>query len=283
MKEKILEHPLFPYGISLLILVVFVGATSGTVSRKVQKLPQFMAKSALSKVHFPEWMSKEGQKEMEAISLKENLLSNRLIPGLVATLKSLPWIKEVYEVRREFPARISLKISVRRPLAWAIIKGKRYGVDPEGFLIPHRYYKDLKLPQIKGLAGGWTEREREQIRQGAQVIYGLMEFQAKDLFDLAAVDMTNLNGTKDPRESEIVILCTSGAKIEWGRSHLSKRARISLEKKKTFLKRLLQVDPGLKKVEIARLHFAIGDEFPVIFREEKAEEKKGEKKVETNK
>ncbi|RME87711.1 MAG: hypothetical protein D6785_01675, partial [Planctomycetota bacterium] len=199
--------------VGILGWILFFAFTQNRVESRIMTLPQFMGKASLSQVYLPPWLSSKAKYEISNIVLKENFLSPHVVPLLYAQILSLPWIDEVKKIKREFPARIGLSFSVRKPVSQIQIHKLAYYIDSNGVPISPTYYTSLSLPQIQGIH---TLDERKKLKLGAQMALLLKEFSSFGLFRKAIIDLSYVHPEKNSWNPGIRIISENGCIIEWG-------------------------------------------------------------------
>ena len=263
-----------------LMVILFIGLviSADRVESKVQSMPQFETRQTFSQIKFPNWLSQYAVDQLGKISLEKNVFSPQLVSTIVYHVKQLPWVRKVIEVKRGFPARITLKLAMRKPVAWTNIYGKKYMLDRTGYPVPIKYYApNLELPEITGLVGKNGKISRSalsrKLQHGAQVAESLREYKVLKYLPVDKIDVQNVDGVLDPRDSEVKLIIKH-LRLEWGRSILSQNPiRISVKSKVLNLKKLLEKAPQLNKIKVARLQFE--GMVPVEFRSpEESENKK---------
>lgn len=248
--------------LALIALVILIWTSSDTVAQQVQSMERFETRHSLSQLQFPRWLSPYAVDQLDEISLEKNIFSPQLVPTIVYHAQKLPWVRKVVLVERGFPARISLKLSLREPVAWATIRGRKYMIDKYGYPVDARFYdKGLQLPEITGLER--TKKNQSpaatltlKLKHGSQVAHSLLEYKVLKYLEVKKIDVANVEGVKDPRSSEVILEVGPGVLLEWGRTALSENPiKISVPSKLKNLKTLLKHDPTLKKIKVARLQF----------------------------
>jgi hypothetical protein len=201
----------------LVAIGVLAGALLGTsklVKERVQTWDQFELRLGLrADAPPPPGLSPAATRDLAAIVLPDHVHAFHpgVVPGLAKHLDSLPWVASVEQLRLLPPAKLELKLRTHRPLAQL---GESNGdlVASGGALIPRVYgaHPD-RLPRLLGVSGGLDQAQHLQV--GVQVLQALGPLVAQ----VEAVDLSNLNGRRDPLRSEVVLRLAGGLLVDWGR------------------------------------------------------------------
>ncbi|MGE5193069.1 MAG: cell division protein FtsQ/DivIB [Deltaproteobacteria bacterium] len=65
-----------------------------------------------------------------------SLLDENLVGEVAEAFRLSPWVEEVVSVSKSFPARVSVVLSYRRPVAMVEVKQGHYPIDAHGVLLP---------------------------------------------------------------------------------------------------------------------------------------------------
>jgi hypothetical protein len=65
-----------------------------------------------------------------------SLLDPALPKTLAEAFARHPWIERVVEVRNQFPAKVTVRVEYRQPVAMVVVKDGQYPVDGNGVLLP---------------------------------------------------------------------------------------------------------------------------------------------------
>lgn len=77
-----------------------------------------------------------------------SLLDPALPKTLAEAFARNPWIERVVEVRNQYPAKVTVRVEYRRPVAMVVVKDGQYPVDGYGVLLPPG---DFAAPDIERL------------------------------------------------------------------------------------------------------------------------------------
>ena len=97
----------------------------------------------------------------------------------------------------------------------------------------------------------------EEVSEGVDIVLELADAGLNDLCTVREIDLSNVGGRENPRESEIVIRTATGVAIEWGRSRRSPRAldEPTPAVKMESLRETVRSFPGLDGIARVRLQF----------------------------
>jgi hypothetical protein len=134
-----------------------------------------------------------------------------------------PWVEEVRSVRILRPNRVEVSLACRMPVAFVVVDQTYYWVDRTGVRVPgefpDRMPSEAGLLLIYGTSGPVPEPGQSWpdpgVRPGAEIAVTLQN-DARAL-DLVVIDVSNIDGRRDPKLSEIVLFNRRGTRILWGR------------------------------------------------------------------
>lgn len=188
-----------------------------------------------------------------------SLFDPNLVPYVGSQVRGLPWVDELVGVEKVYPDRLRPIIRVRRPVAaLKRSQGEAVLVDGDGAALPFGYYPASiggEVPVLTGVRPG--DASAEEVREGVDIVIELVEAGLTGVCEVKEVDLSNIGGRKDPRESEIIIRTARGVTIEWGRSRRSPRAldEPTPAVKMESLKEAMRCYPGLAGIARVRLQF----------------------------
>jgi hypothetical protein len=191
----------------------------------------------------PGWVTADIRAEIESAPPRGpdetwNLLDRGVLRRVLAAFERSPWIRKAEAARIEFPTRgepgsLSLALELRRPVALIEHARLYYLAGPEGHRLGQPYSEPptawFGIPAVVGVeapgpvpepGAAWASRD---IQQGIEVARILFEWRViRDFPDrpVHVIDLSNLHGRREPRESEIVLWCGS-QRLAWGRSPIS--------------------------------------------------------------
>jgi hypothetical protein len=258
-------------GISVAILAGLVVYGSVRVRASVRsEIAYRVSKGSLAATVPPKGLARDAIDDLAGIPLPGRSFSvydPAAVPAIAATYRALPWVREVRAVQVFFPAVVRFDVVVRRPVCGLAHGGKSFLIDDEGVVLPRRCYEPgdadaLRLPTIVNAPFGRRALREGQRLDDVPVKHGIavalaLQAEAFDQLRLAApisIDVSNVDGRVDPRQSEIVV--TAGRTvIEWGRSSATSKLDIPVEEKIAKLRTLLDRDPALASLALVRLQF----------------------------
>ncbi|MBL4847732.1 MAG: hypothetical protein JKY65_19620 [Planctomycetes bacterium] len=196
-----------------LLAAVLIG-TSGMVRERVETWEQYQLHLGLrADAPPPPGLSSAATRDLAAIRLPSHVhaFHSSVVPSLARHLRGLPWVASVEELRLLPPAKLELKLRTHRPLAQLGSAGGPL-VAKGGAMIPRIYgAHPERLPRLIGVPKG--EGRPLALKAGIQVLQALGPLVAQ----VEAVDLSNIHGQRDTRESEIVLKMAGGLLVDWGR------------------------------------------------------------------
>ena len=195
----------------------------------------------------PPWVTPEIRGVLESIPLvspseRLSLFERGVLNRLKSAMESSPWVGRVIGIGLKYPTFtrggvFDLELDLRRPVALVEQGGLYYLADAEGLRLGEPYGEPptawFGVPAIIGIQSPgplprsgerWQSRD---VHQGLEVAKALAvggihrEFPERPV---QAIDLTNLHGRVNPRESEI-LLWVGQQRLAWGRSPISAGAR----------------------------------------------------------
>ena len=242
-------------------LLIALGVYSGFAFREVSSHPRFrLRRLSVDLAEGSGSLERPMVADLERV-LREvrgaSLFDPNLVPYVGAQIRGLPWVDELVGVEKVYPDRLRPIIRVRRPVAALVRqKGEAVLVDGEGAALPFGYYPASlsgEVPVLRGVRPG--EGSAEEVREGVDIVLELIGAGLTGVCQVREVDLSNVGGRENPRESEIVIRTARGVTIEWGRSRRSPRAldEPSPEVKMDGLKEALRCYPDFDGIARVRL------------------------------
>ncbi len=239
----------------LAALAVLAGAVAGAshaVRQRVEAWPQFALGAAqLQCPAPPAGLSEAARRDVARLPLpvEAHAFDRRLVPFLAASLRELPWVEAVDEVRLEAPARLRFRVRTRRPIA-------RVGdalLTHDGALIPASYgAQPALLPLLSGVPAASRALARQRALAAAvRVLEDLGPLAAR----VEAIDVGNLGGAQDPLASEVTLTLVGGTSVAWGRAGTSERPHRAGAVKRAELEAFLAAFPDLARVEQVSLRW----------------------------
>jgi hypothetical protein len=228
----------------------------------------------------PDWIPPEWTAEARAVISRHDgfsIFDDDAIAELCNDLKQLPWVRDVREAERGLPRTLKLAIAPRTPIALVETKNSLILVDAEGTVLPPAYFPASRLenlPRIVKWRGEFAEPDAgarwndDAVLDGLSVSQRLPDLYFSKLatfapeFRISRIDVSNVGGVIDRKDSEILLVTTGGVRIKWGRAPRSaKFGELPVESKFKNLARILQDYPGLNGVGAINLRFDEADVF----------------------
>jgi len=214
------------------------------------------------------WMNAAIEAEIKSppqMPTRMNYFDPFLLENISRSYEQFSWVEGVAHVGKRFPRTIDLKLNLRKPVAAVSFKGKCFLVDRRSVRLSAKDYvlKEFshELPSIIGATSKppsipgvtWTDHGVK----GAVLVLNLLEtWPRRQEIRISRVDVQNINGQVNPKDSEIVLWTDRNVKIEWGRSpDTGKYGEVPPRRKLDHLGKLLDQQPGLEGVKTARIRF----------------------------
>jgi len=195
---------------ALLVAFILVGGYLLVKEMKtfVCQLERFQVSPAtLTFTALPSWVTPKVQQQLAYIpDLPErfSILEPNLATRVAQAYERNPWVAEVRAVERHFPNRLTLALSLRRPVAAVRYRGSYYLADGEANRLPLRFRSwpqpEYRLPIV---TGALTEPPRsgaqwqdEAVRAGCAVAQLLKTHGFVRRLGVTVVDASNLGGRR---------------------------------------------------------------------------------------
>ena len=260
---------IFIVGVSIFLLLL--------VHRKVyecflQDSRYSIGLDAFNLANCPNWMLDEQLKESVTTSLnctiKTSIFDENLIPKLREHYEGNPWVKEVRLIERRLPNDLKINLEMRRPYV-AKMRNSRgvdnyYLVDKDSVRLPGEYKAlpamPMTLPILTGVrtnppAAGemWDDNG---LNSAINIVARLESNKLLEPLQLSQIDVANVGGKRNQRETEIVLYTRNRVRIEWGRSpDTDKFGELSVDDKIKNIKLVLDVCPELKGIKYVKVQF----------------------------
>jgi hypothetical protein len=197
-------------------------------------LDRFKVKPGTFSFDLPSWAKMELLDEIKKIPIieEEHSIFERGLPEKIAEAYSKkPWVAKVHSVKKEFPNKIKIKFSLRKPFA-VFKKGKSfYLLDGECIRLPEKYYYwpdgdpetfFIRSSKVSKAPAYWAKWDDTGIKTGVELVRFLRRNEAHKLLNIVIVDVSNIDAKNDSAESDIILITRKGTQIKWGRSSLCK-------------------------------------------------------------
>ncbi len=219
----------------------------------------------------PEWMPERIAADIRVppeLAGRFSVFDPRLVASVARGFTANPWVRQVQEVRKEYPNTIYVSLDLRRPVASVLIEGCWYLVDRDGVRLPGVDFGAPELPDpipvMKGVRVGppapgrpWDDRG---VLEGAVVGEIILASQTLRAVDISEIDVSNAGGRVDPRAGEVVLRTKLGTRIVWGRTDLSEGMKLSSQQRLEILENhlaegLLRTYPKLQGISEIEVRF----------------------------
>jgi len=172
----------------------------------------------------PAWVTDEIQAEIFNVpSLREpfSLLEPDIAKRIGKELERIPWIRHVHAVRKYFPRKLEIEMSLRKPVAWAKHKGVLYLVDADGVRLPRECLADgvrpfslPVIPRVKGVPPVVGRVWEDKGLEAALAVANLLDYSGNP----AAKRVASIEPRIKLGQVDSLVIHTSGdATIIWGK------------------------------------------------------------------
>jgi len=181
--------------------------------------------------NLPSWADdsvKRAFTTLPGLPARFSIMESGICERIADAFEKNPWVDEVVAVRKVYPNRIFVEMRLRRPVAGVRVRGKTYLVDafahrltdaqssePSGAEDPPIVISSVR--RIPELGKAWAH---DGVRAGTAVAEILRLSSERLRTHFAAIDVTNIGGCRNRRQSEIVLITHQGTTVKWGRSPL---------------------------------------------------------------
>lgn len=175
-----------------------------------------------------------------------------LVSAVGTRLRASPWVWRVDSIEKVFPNEVRAKVQWRRPAVF-VYDGAYQLVSEDGVRLPvTRTTLGRDYVGIIGVAGctppvgcPWTD---EAVEGAVKLVARLKGSAAIRKLGLAAVDVSNYLGRREPCASEVVLFTRSNVRVMWGQLYPSP-SEPSVESKLTRLQSLA-TKQGISEVDL---------------------------------
>lgn len=236
--KGVLRGPLRPVILKGLVIglltVGILGAVWG-LEKYFRKLERFQVYSdTLLLEKLPPWVTPVIRAELadlKGIPEKFSIVEPGICGKIAQGFQAIPWVESVVSVRRVFPNRMVVDLKLRRPIVGVKVGKFQYLTDARGYRLsgPLRDWPSgsFDLPLVVTRTVDAVPERGERWKD-----FGVLSGVAVQTYLLRAplqtrikvIDLTNLDGKTDPRESEVVLWTERNTRIDWGRSPLRKNS-----------------------------------------------------------
>jgi hypothetical protein len=191
---------------------------------------------SLRLVKGPAWMTPAVLAELDVALLdpafpqRFSLLDDGVLRRIAAAYESCVWVERVERIVKRDPRAdlsrppLEIHLKFRRPAVFVESRGGFCLIDAAGVRLPGVYVEPrLGGVELLVVSGAGSERpDVGQVWSDARVDAGVRVAEAVALkrrqFRLASIDVSNVGGRRDPRETEVALLTAKGTRIKWGKA-----------------------------------------------------------------
>jgi hypothetical protein len=209
----------------------------GLLGEDVRRSPSYQVSAeSLRLVKGPSWMTSDILNELDVMKLDPDfpghfsLLDEGILERIATAYRQCPWVESVEKIVKHDPRvnadvpPLEVFLKFRRPIAFVEIRDGYCLVDDKGVRLPGAYSEPhlgaTPLLVITGVttpppavAQRWADAG---LLAGARVAEALEV--KREAFHLASVDVSNMDGRRNPRDTEISLLTQNGTLIKWGKA-----------------------------------------------------------------
>lgn len=266
--EKVLH--VTPLALTILLFGV-LGLSEWTRARRQERF--VVTAQELRQLAWPSWCTEAMARRIaESLPFEPQYYSTdrNATARIAAAYKQSSWVRRVHYVRKAYPNRIAAAVELRQPVLAVPFATQYYLVDRDGVRLPVQYPRwpvdEVQVPVLTGIRPG--PPPAHGVWQDAAVLDALAVLAAVEQCDeiasirITEVDLSNLHGRIDPRQSEIVLVTDTQSRILWGRSpRTAAFGEHPVEEKVSKLGELLRQNPRPRRVDLI-IRFADGGVVP---------------------
>lgn len=224
-------------GVRVAYVCLWLGMIGGTIyglnwcRDRVLAMPQYRKSATVRLEQLPSWLNNPDhefirQQIINAVKLdpqKDCFADDAVTAKVARGLTECKWVEQVLSVRKdERDGIIWVKCRYSLPTAWIQQNDKCYLIDERGYRLPVKYPADRvagnRMPVISGVAESPPEVGQPWLGDDLQA--GLKEARilpARIRQQVAAIDVENYTGRKDPQAPDIKLITQERAsEIFWG-------------------------------------------------------------------
>jgi hypothetical protein len=139
-----------------------------------------------------------------------SILDEELTLRIAKAFELHPWIAEVKQVTKHHPARVTVELVYRRPVAMVVVPGGLYAIDIQGIVLPSDDFSPVEAVRYPRLAS-WTD---DRVLGAARIAAQLLEdWQALKLHRIEPLAMESA-GSDGGQQYQII--SRSEGRIIWG-------------------------------------------------------------------
>jgi len=180
----------------------------------------------LELVGVPDWAGSELlEKIASTAGGKEFCLDKTVAKEIATSLQSMAWL---YDVRARTTSKtIRISANYRKPIALVQKGGEKFYLDKDGVLLDYLATGKLPIVKITGIQAGqvapvgsiWRQDDVAAAVKVLGVLGRMDEISTPQkplLYEIASMDVANLGGRKNNRQSHIILYAKDGTQILWG-------------------------------------------------------------------
>lgn len=245
--------------LSLVFIVLLVHRTAYSMITKSPdfKVPRETARAGVA----PPWADPNAGESVVLLPAgRESLLDPDLVPNVAASFASNPWVRRVVSVERAFPDQVRVRLELRTARLAVRRAGGFVLVDRDGIRLPGVYDRapartmevagSASVPPAAGRAWEGPEiawsLEMAALADGEKILRGI---------GVRIVDVSNVNGRRDPKSPDLSLVTASGSVVGWGRPPSAPRfGEPALSEKLDNLRRAAENYPRFEGLAFVKVH-----------------------------
>ena len=212
----------------IVVVVVLCGLAVRGLWRKAVSLEQFRVCPAMVHIPVPKWAKPKLVEEIRNrpdLRKVYSIFQWDLTETIAHSYLRIPWVREVHSINKDFPNRIHIQFSLRKPEAVVKI-GTRYEmIDEGGVVLPRCFYHwpsdkvvypfiqcsgEKSFPQP---GSRWTDFS---VQVGLRLLHFLRKAKAVEPLKLTAVDVSRVRERSAGQHDGIILWNEWGVQIKWG-------------------------------------------------------------------
>lgn len=224
------KRPLYFKPILVVIGVIAIGLSIRFGWHCLINLDTFKVKPGTFSFDLPSWAKVElldEIKKIPAMDEEHSIFERGLTKKIAEAYSEKSWVAKVHHVKKEFPNKIKIKFSLRKPFA-VVKRGKSfYLLDGECVRLPEKYYYwpdgapealFIQSNKLSKAPAYWEKWDDAGIQAGVKLVKFLRKNEIHILLNITTIDVSNVNTKLDSAKSDIVLITKKGTQIKWGRS-----------------------------------------------------------------
>ncbi|HUW57420.1 MAG TPA: hypothetical protein VMZ92_12355 [Planctomycetota bacterium] len=200
--------------------------------------------------NLPSWAGDSVRRDLSVLPglpQRFSIMEPGICERIAAAFEANPWVDRVLSVRKLYPNRIFVEMTLRRPVAGVRVRGLHYLVDAFGYRLTEPFdtwSRDADGPpvilsSVRRIPEPGQQWSHDGVRAGAAVAEVLRLSRDRLETRFAAVDVTNIGGCRDRHKSEITLITHEGTTVQWGRSPLLVNSPGELTPEEKLIKMIL--------------------------------------------